>query len=69
MLSLWEGGPQGTLMEQRVKDGGESEGRSVMEWIGVALPIQQHHPARKRADFRLVLDDRKGEAVDNEMFR
>ena len=56
-------------MEQRVKDGGESEGRSVMEWIGVALPIQQHHPARKRADFRLVLDDRKGEAVDNEMFR
>ena len=27
--------PQGTLMEQRVKDAGESERRSVMEWIGV----------------------------------
>ena len=26
---------QGTLLGQRVKDAGESECRSVMEWIGV----------------------------------
>ena len=41
-------------MGLRVKDGGESEGPSVMEEIGVEPPVGQHHPARKRADFRLV---------------
>jgi len=33
--SLWEDEPQGKLIAVRVKDEGESECRSVMEWIGV----------------------------------
>ena len=41
-------------MGLRVKDGGESERRLVMGRIGVAPPIRQHHPTRKRADFHLV---------------
>jgi len=39
--SQWEGEPRGTLIGQRVKEGGESEGRSVMERIelpGVEIP-------------------------------
>ena len=41
-------------MGRRVKEGGESECRLVMRRIGVAPPIRQHHPTRKRADFHLV---------------
>ena len=33
--SLWEDEPQGKLIAVRVEDEGESECRSVMEWIGV----------------------------------
>ena len=48
-------------MGLRVKDGGESESRLVMRRIGVALPIQQHYPTRKRADFHLVLRHEKAD--------
>ena len=56
-------------MGLRVKDGGESESQSVMDWIGVEPLVGQHHSTRKRADFHRVLDGRKGEEVGNEMFR
>jgi len=40
-------------MDLRVRDGGKSEGQSVMDWIGVADPGGgQHHSTRKRADFQ-----------------
>lgn len=52
LSSLWEGGLQGTLTGQQVREDGESESSPVMGEIGVAR--KQHHPARKRADFRLV---------------
>ena len=48
-------------MGLRVKDGGESERRLVMRRIGVAPPIRQHHPTRKRADFRLVARHEKAD--------
>jgi hypothetical protein len=51
LLSLWKGEPQATLIGQRVKDGGGSEGRSVMERIG---PRKWKYPTRKGADFRRV---------------
>jgi hypothetical protein len=38
---------------RRVKDEGGSEGRSVIEWIGVE-PSGRDHPTRKRADFPRV---------------
>ena len=40
-------------MGRRVKDEGGSEGRSVIERIGVEPP-RRDHPARKRADFPRV---------------
>src|SRR5713101_1472214 len=40
-------------MELRVKESGKSECRPVMGRIGVEVE-RRHHPARKRADFRLV---------------
>ncbi len=47
------GRPQGKLLGVRVADAGKSEGRSVIERIGIeGLP--RHHPTRKGADFRLV---------------
>jgi hypothetical protein len=45
--------PQGLPIALRVQEDGESEGRSVIGRIGVAL-IEEHHPTRKRANFRLV---------------
>jgi hypothetical protein len=45
--------PQGLPIALRVEEDGESECRSVIDRIGVAL-IEEHHPTRKRADFRLV---------------
>jgi len=41
-------------MGLRVKDGGESESQSVMDWIGVEPLVGQHHSTRKRADFHRV---------------
>ena len=48
-------------MGLRVRDGGGSEGRPVIGWIGVepggdAVRAAEgvHHSTRKRADFRLV---------------
>jgi hypothetical protein len=42
-------------MERRVKERGASEGRSVVERIGVALGgAEQQHPRREPADFRVV---------------
>jgi len=40
-------------MVLRVEEDGASEGRAVIVRIGVALN-EEHHPTRKRADFRLV---------------
>ena len=40
-------------MVLRVEEDGGSECRAVMVRIGVALS-EEHHPTRKRADFRLV---------------
>ena len=40
-------------MGRRVKDEGGSEGRSVIERIGVE-PLGRDHPTRKRADFPRV---------------
>jgi hypothetical protein len=48
----WAGEPQGTLLEVRVWDVGKSERRVVTTRIGVEG--NQHHSARKGADFRLV---------------
>ena len=48
------GQPQGRLMAQRVKERGESEGRSVIERIRVAT-----NSARKRAHFREVVHGKK----------
>ena len=52
LSSLWEGEPQGTLIGQQVREDGVSESSPVMGEIGVER--EQHHPVRKRADFRLV---------------
>ena len=52
LSSLWEGEPQGPLTGQQVKEDGARECSPVMGGIGVARKL--HHPARKRADFRLV---------------
>ncbi len=41
-------------MGVRVWDRGESEGRSVMDWIGIQLWSNVSYPARKGADFRVV---------------
>jgi hypothetical protein len=56
-----ESEPQGTPKGLRVEDGGGSEGRPVMGWIGVEpggsavrAAKGRHHPTRKRTDFRLV---------------
>jgi hypothetical protein len=53
-------------MGLRVKEGEESESFSVMGKIGVepsggdvSVAEWQHHPTRKRADFRLVLRHEK----------
>ena len=48
-------------MGRRVEDEGASEGRSVMERIGVE-PAGDITPRRKPADFLLVLAYVKGEA-------
>lgn len=48
------GKPQGKLLELWVKESGKSECRPVMGWIGIER--KRHHPARKRADFRMVFD-------------
>jgi hypothetical protein len=40
-------------MVLRVEEDGASECRAVIARIGVALS-EEHHPTRKRADFRLV---------------
>jgi hypothetical protein len=40
-------------MVLRVEEDGASEGRAVIARLGVALS-EEHHPTRKRADFRLV---------------
>jgi hypothetical protein len=45
--------PQGPPIVLRVQEDGERECRSVIDRIGVAL-TEEHHPTRKRADFRLV---------------
>ena len=55
--SLWESKPQGVPIARRVKEEGESEGQSVIGWIGIAPT--QHHPTRKRADFPLVFHHEK----------
>jgi hypothetical protein len=44
---------RGSPMGRRVKDEGRSEGRSVIERIGVEPP-RRDHPTRKRADFPRV---------------
>lgn len=48
----WASEPQGTPLGMRVWDVGKSECRAVIARIGIEG--NQHHPARKRADFRLV---------------
>ena len=45
--------PQGAPIVLRVEEDGASECRPVIARIGVALN-EEHHPTRKRADFRLV---------------
>jgi hypothetical protein len=45
--------PQGLPIVLRGEEDGASESRSVIDRIGVAL-TEEHHPTRKRADFRLV---------------
>lgn len=52
-LSLWVARPQGNAMEQWVREGGESERRSVMGWIGVE-PGGDITLRDKRADFHQV---------------
>ena len=41
--SLWEDKPQGKFIAVRVEDEGESERRSVMEWIGVEPLAKSRH--------------------------
>lgn len=53
-LSLWVAWPRGIAMEQWVREGGESECRSVMGRIGVE-PGGDITPGDKRADFHQVL--------------
>lgn len=52
-LSLWVARPQGNAMEQWVREGGKSEGRSVMGRIGVE-PQGKITSRDKRADFHQV---------------
>ena len=52
-------------MGLRVKENGKSEGRPVMGRIGIDV-ARQHHPARKRADFRLVFPHEKTWQTDKE---
>src|SRR5712692_1593236 len=50
---MWAGQPRGRLTGLRVKESGGSECRLVTRRIGVEVE-RRYHPARKRADFRLV---------------
>ena len=52
-LSLWVARPQGNAMEQWVKESGESECHSLMEWTGVE-PQGYITSRDKRADFHEV---------------